>query len=278
MPSLQRGQVYKKPSGTWAFRFRDENGVRREVAQFTTRRDALDGLARKLDEVSALRRGDVAAVRRRAMPTLAELVDEYIAQHNAEANTLRTLRERLRYATEAPALAGTGGFRAIRIDRLQPHEIGAWRKRLPERSAWGIHKALRQVLAYAVRAKLLDENPAALVPNPEPKRRAIPVFVSWAEVEAVADELGPWRPLVPFAAGTGLRPSEWIPLERGDVDRRAGLVHVRRVYTDGQVKLYGKQHGSLRSVPLPAPVVAALAELPHGSTRRSSSRPSAAGT
>ena len=51
-------------------------------------------------------------------------------------------------------------------------------------------------------------------------------------------------------------------LERGDIDRREGVVHVRRVFTDGQVKLYGKQEGSLRSVPLPAPVVAALAELP----------------
>ncbi len=81
-------------------------------------------------------------------------------------------------------------------------------------------------------------------------------------MEAVADELGPWGPLALFAAGTGLRPSEWIPLERGDVDRRASVVRVRRVYTDGRVKLYGKQDGSLRTVPLPAPVLAALAELP----------------
>ena len=39
-------------------------------------------------------------------------VDEYLGQHNAEANTLRTLRSRLRYATEGPALDGAGGFRA----------------------------------------------------------------------------------------------------------------------------------------------------------------------
>jgi cation:H+ antiporter len=63
-------------------------------------------------EITALRRGDLPALRRRQMPTLAELADEYLGQHNAEANTLRTLRSRLRYATEGPALDGAGGFRA----------------------------------------------------------------------------------------------------------------------------------------------------------------------
>jgi hypothetical protein len=177
MPSVQRGQVYKKPSGTWAFRYRDESGRRREFAQFETRTEALEALGRKLEEVSALRRGDVAVVRRRQTPTLADLVDEFLAQHVAEENTLRTLRERLRYATDT--------FGAVRVDRLQASEIGAWRKRLPEKSAWHVHKALRQVLHYAVRIKLVDENVAVQVPNPEPKRREVPFFPSPAEVDAV---------------------------------------------------------------------------------------------
>jgi hypothetical protein len=53
------------------------------------------------------------------------------------------------------------------------------------------------VLGYAVRSRLVDENAARLVPNPEPKRREVPAFGTLADVEAVA-------------------------LERRDVDRETG--------------------------------------------------------
>ena len=64
-----------------------------------------------------------------------------------------------------------------------------------------------------------------------------------------------------FVALTGLRPEEWLALERGDVDRPNGVVHVRRVYVDGSIRLYGKQTRSLRAVPLPLRAAQALDEL-----------------
>jgi integrase len=262
MPSVQRGSVVKR-GRRWGARWYDETDRRRFQGGFETRSAARAFVDTKVEEVTALRRGDPSAIRRREMPTFGQLVDEYLGQHNAEANTIRTLTARLRYASEGPKLNGQGGWKELRINRLTITEIGAWRRLLPERSAWAVHKALRQVLHYAVRAKLLEENVACLVPNPEPKRREVPTFESVGELEAVGAELSPTlAPLPIFVGLTGLRPEEWLALERGDVDRAAGVVHVRRVYTDGQVKLYGKQTRSLRTVPLPLRAAQALDELP----------------
>lgn len=262
MPAKQRGSASRHGRG-WRGAFYDEGGKLRRKGGFETKSAALDWAEARAKEALAIRRGDPSILRRRDMPTFAELVDEFTEQHNCEANTMRTLKARLRYVTEGPALDGAGGWKDLRIDRLQVGEVGAWRKRLPARSAWHIHKALRQVLAYAVAAKLLDENVAKAVPNPEPKRREVLAFSSVAELEALAAELpAMFAPVPVFVGLTGLRCSEWLALERGDVDRAAGVVHVRRVYVDGTVKLYGKQAGSLRTIPLPARAALALEELP----------------
>ena len=256
MPRVQRvGRIEKLPSGRWSARWYDETGVRRRQGGFDTKSAAGEWLDGKLKEVAALKRGDIPTMRRQTMLTLRELVDEYLEQHSAEKNSLRTLRARLRYAVDT--------FGDTRVDRLDPQAIGAWRKQLPERSTWDIHKALRQVLAYALRVRLIDENPAKLVPNPAPKRREAPTFESVAELDMVAAELHPRFSAIPVFAGlTGLRPEEWIGLERRDVDIRNGVVHVRRVFTDGELKLYGKQARSLRAVPLPLRAAQALAGLP----------------
>ena len=126
-----------------------------------------------------------------------------------------------------------------------------------------VHRAFRQVLAYAVRCRYLNENPAALIANPRPKRGEVKAFDSWAEIHVLAAEFPPaLRAIPPFVAGTGLRPEEWIALERRDIDRERRIVSVRRVYTDGQVKECGKTERSRRRVPMRRVVVEALDTAP----------------
>lgn len=249
MPSVQRGSVVRKGRG-WQARWYDENDVRRAQAGFATKSATREWVDATVKEVAALRRGDLPALRRRGPVTFDELADEYVAQHPGAPNTVRGLAGWL-----VPARRKFGG---MPVDRIDPREVALWRRTLPERSAHHYTRALRQALAYAVRTRLLDENAAAAVPNPQPGRREVRPFTV-DEVDAAAAELGPtFGAAVVFAAWTGLRPEEWIPLERGDVDRPRRVVTVRRVYTNGEMRLTGKQAGSLRTVPLPARALLAL--------------------
>ena len=56
MPSVQRGQVYKR-HGTWHARLYDAEGKRRDKGGFDTKTAAGDWLGAKLEEVAALRGG-----------------------------------------------------------------------------------------------------------------------------------------------------------------------------------------------------------------------------
>jgi integrase len=123
-------------------------------------------------------------------------------------------------------------------------------------------QALRQVLARAVSWGLLDLNPSKLgVENPQRRYTEKRPFDSWDELYALVDKLGPRHgPMVLFAAATGLRPGEWLALERRDIDREAQVVYVRRTFRNGRIKT-PKTKASLRAVPLQAIALAALDEL-----------------
>jgi integrase len=187
--------------------------------------------------------------------TLAELVERYLEQHQADPATIKKLRSDLRQAVAA--------FGDVRIDRLVPANLAAWRASLSPGARHGVFRSLKQVLRQAVAWRMLERNPADGIRNPKPKAPEIQPFASWEEIDAIAVELGPrFGPIVTFAVGTGLRPEEWLALERRDVDRDARVVTVERVYTQGVLKACAKSSRQRRRVPLRQRVLDAIDSLP----------------
>ena len=252
MPAEARGQVYKTVRG-FGVRYYDETGARRRQAGFRSRSDA----RRWFNDVERPRmRGEAV---QRPPVTLSDHVDRYLEVHAAtrDPNTIRVLRERLRRPV------ATFGDRQLRELERMSRELAEWQATLPERSRYGIMQAGRQCLEAGVRWGDLDRNPAKLVgANPPPPPRGVQTLTP-DEVDRLATELGPcYGPMIRFAAATGLRPEEWIALERQDVDRARGIVRVVRTHVEGVTKPYAKTSASVREVPLSGRALAALDDVP----------------
>jgi integrase len=259
MPSVQRGQVFRL-AGSWGVRWYDENGARRRQAGFATKSEAREWVDNKVEGVASLRRGDTFIPASRRPQTVEALLDVFLERHGRtiDPSTEKKLRAQLKRAREA--------FGDRHPDGLNKVELEDWREQLPPGSRHDVFRAFRQALAWAVERDLATRNATAGIRNPKRKRherRDVLPFESWAEVRAVADELDVrYRAIPLLAVGCGLRPEELFGLERRDVDRKAGVLHVRRRFTDGRLKEGGKTDGSVRTVPLRKVVTDALDAMP----------------
>jgi integrase len=253
---VQQGQVFElttcgRDGGRlWAYRFRAGGRSSRRIQRggFASEQDARDALERELERVR----------RERRIPrslTLSELVETYLTQHDVQPVTIAKLRWLL--------AKGTAVFGDRRIGELTSQEIAAWRMTLAPGHRFEATQALRQVLHRAVAWGMIESNPAKVgVDNPVPRRKEQRPFESWAELEALAEAIGPrYAPMIIFAAATGLRPAEWIALEKRDVDREGRVVYVRRAFTRRELKR-PKTEASRRAVPLQARALEALERLP----------------
>jgi integrase len=254
MPPTQRGQAYRLGANRWGLRYYDADGRRRRKSPFPSRSAAL---AHFRDVVEPQLRGEPEAS---PELTLGEFVPLYLGRHGASGvrpRTISTLRDRLGRATRA-----FGDVPLRDLERMTG-ELAAWQARLPERSRYGIVGALRQTLEAAVRWGYVKQNPAkAAGRNRQPAPRPVRAYAA-DEIEAIAAELSPrYRALPRFAAATGLRPEEWMALERRDVDRGARVLNVLRTVSSGEVVELAKTVGARRQVPLSGRALAALDALP----------------
>lgn len=253
----QQGQLVKLKTSDqngnqlWAYRYRSAGRGSKRIQRggFASERDAREALRRALERTRRKTRLGTRTV------TLSELVEVYLAQHDVDPVTSEKLRWLL-----SKAVAAFGG---TRVDELRSQEIAAWRMTIPEGHRFDATQALRQLLARAVVWEMIDVNPAKLgVENPQRRPREMRPFESWSDLEAIAVQLGPrYGPMVVFVAATGMRPGEWIALERRDIDRDARVAYIRRAFTDGRLKC-PKTEASTRAVPLQTAALAALDRLP----------------
>ena len=181
MPSAQRGTLASAATVGRLVGVTKRGNPRRRTfgAGREGKAEAKAFLERTLREVEALRRGDPIAQRRQDLPRSASWSTNTSRQHPGEANTRRTLRARLRYATEGPKLRRPGGWRDLRIDRL----TAADDRRMAAEAAGAVGLGDHEGTAAGARLRGAGEaarrEPRGHVPNPEPKRREVSAFESW---------------------------------------------------------------------------------------------------
>jgi integrase len=126
---------------------------------------------------------------------------------------------------------------------------------------------LKGLFALALREGWIDEDPAASLPSYKPRRKraADPVrreeYLTPEEVWALVGALGSEqdRAIVLTMAMAGLRPGEAVALRWQDVDLKASTLRIVESRTLGVTG--APKSGIGRSVPMPAEVATALAEL-----------------
>jgi integrase len=251
MPPVQQGSIDGKP-GNYRLRWL-QDGARKSKSGFATKSEARTWFR---ETVEPALRGEAPA---KPDLTFAAFVALYLDRHAGDVRprTITTLRVRLAYAEKR------FGDTPLRDLERMVDEISSWRARQSDGMRYPLTGALRQCLGAAVRWGYMSQNPAVLAgKNRQPAPRTIRVF-SVAEVDAIGVELSvQYQSLPMFAAASGLRPEEWMALERRDVDRSSGVLNVRRTVSSGEVVELGKTARSRRQVPLSTRAVAALDALP----------------
>ena len=205
---------------------------------------------------------NVAPRLRRGAPsseiTFDVFCDLFLDRHGptVATSTRRTLEERLASSRER-----FGSFTLRELEGAAA-DVAKWRADLPAPSRYRLTSATRQALGATVRWKYIVNNPAIEAGrNPQPRNEELWPFEP-EQVDALVVELGArFGPIAVVAAETGLRPEEWIALERRDVDRSPALT-VQRKFANGVLAPYPKTHRSRRRVPLTARALAALELLP----------------
>jgi integrase len=153
------------------------------------------------------------------------------------------------------------------LTEIKPMPVEAWLKAIPlsPQSRGHIRNMFHVLFQCAMRWELTDRNPITLV-RQSTARRAIPRVLTPEEFRALLKELAePYKTMVLIAGCLGLRASELMGLQWGDIAWDNLTVFIRRSAT-GRHIYETKNEGSSKPVPLDP----SLAEVLLGHMERSS--------
>ena len=186
--------------------------------------------------------------------TISQALDDYMrsAQRTLEKSTIKGYNSGIEFYLKP-------NFGHIKLADLTASMVKAWIGSLTI-SAKRINNVLiplRTVFADAYADELIDKNPMLRVKN-IPVTTEEPNPFTPTEVEAILKELPlQGKNLIQFALWTGLRTSELIALEWGDIDFKAGVVRVRRAIVN-KISKQPKTKAGERDVKLFPPSFEAL--------------------
>ena len=167
-------------------------------------------------------------------PTVSEALEKWLVsmKRSAATSTLRDYKSSVTFHL-IPA------FGHLRIDQVTASTVRAWigtLTKITNKRINNILVPLRGILSDAFHDGLIDKNPMDRIKNlPLDTREPDPFTID--EIGLILAECDPEsRNLFQFAFWTGLRTSELVGLEWGDIDWKRGSVFVRRASVRGVVK------------------------------------------
>ncbi|MCC6434447.1 MAG: tyrosine-type recombinase/integrase [Acidimicrobiales bacterium] len=253
------GTVKQRASGRWqAQAGPDATGKRASLGTYRTKAEANAALSAAQEQQ---RRGEWAA------PSAGRVTFETIAQRWLATRVTRpSTASRDESYLRSKVLPHLGHLEVGRIDVAV---LRSWiaelvRQGLAPATVRKAHQLVLAILNEAVDDRLIAANPALNVRSvpkvPRATRRSLDDDELGRLVEAMDER---YRAMVLLGAFGGLRPGELIGLRVGDLDLLRRTVRVERTATDvrGEVILGPpKTDAGRRTVPLPPPVVEALAD------------------
>ena len=177
--------------------------------------------------------------------TLDALTDHYIEKELPQ----------LRYGTQQAHLSTLNRWIRPRwggclLDEIQQMEVEQWLRSLPlaPKSKVNLRSLFHLLYQHGRRWEFTDANPIELV-RQRSGRRSIPRVLSVHDIRLVLEELAePYRTMVLVAACLGLRASELIGLQWGDLNLEDLTLLVQRSVVHGRV---GETKTEASRVPLP---------------------------